>query len=298
MQRLGLCVITLPILAAGGHLVLHKAFDPLEQLRAIERYRVSVGFAVPAMLLFMSQHEAFAAADLSSLRLIAVGGAPMPEPLLKLYAGRGIPVHQGYGMTETSTMIAFLDPARSLDKLGSCGNAPILTEFSIKDYAGAPIDAAHVKGEVCVRGANVMKGYWNRPDATAAVFDAEGWFHTGDVGYVDEEGYLFLCDRLKDMVISGGENVYPAEVESALFGHPAIAEIAVVGAPDERWGERVVAVAALKPGASLTLEELRDYGADRLARYKLPLELRLVDALPRNPTGKVLKNRLREMPGV
>ena len=290
----GLCVITLPILSAGGHLILQKAFDPLEQIRAIERHRVSVGFAVPAMLLFMSQHEAFETADLSSLRLIAVGGAPMPEPLLRLYNGRGIPVHQGYGMTETTTMIAFLSPDRSCDKLGSFGNPPILTEFSLKDYSGNPIIEPRVKGEVCVRGANVMKGYWNRPDATAAVFDAEGWFHTGDVGYVDEEGFLFLCDRLKDMVISGGENVYPAEVESVLFGHPAIAEIAVIGAPDPRWGERVVAVVALKPGASLSLEELRAWGGEQLARYKLPRELRLVEALPRNPTGKVLKNRLRE----
>ena len=246
------------------------------------------------MLLFMSQHEAFEQADLSSLRLIAVGGAPMPQPLLRLYNGRGIPVHQGYGMTETTTMISFLNPERSADKLGSCGNAPILTEFMLKDYSGNPIKEPRVKGEVCVRGANVMKGYWNRPDATDAVFDADGWFHSGDVGYVDEEGFLYFCDRLKDMIISGGENVYPAEVESVLFGHPAIAEIAVVGAPDERWGERVVAVVTLKPGASLTLTELQAYGGERLARYKLPRELRLVEALPRNPTGKVLKNRLRE----
>lgn len=290
----GLCVVTLPMMQAGGHVVLHRAFDPVEMMRAIERYRVTASFAVPAMLLFMSQHPDFAAADLSSLRSIACGGAPVPEPLLKLYGGRGIPVHQGYGMTETVAINTFLSPDKAVAKLGSCGTGPLLTEFAIKDPKGSRLTEPGARGEVCVRGPNVMKGYWNRPDANAAVFDAEGWFHTGDVGYTDEEGYLFLCDRLKDMVISGGENVYPAEVESVLSGHPAVAEIAVIGAPDEKWGERVVAVAALRPGASLTLEQLREFGQKSLARYKLPLELRLLDALPRNPTGKILKTRLRE----
>ena len=290
----GLCVVTLPVMQAGGHVVLHRAFDPVDMMQAIARYKVSVGFAVPAMLLFMSQHPDFAAADLSSLRSIAVGGAPVPEPLLKLYGDRGIPVHQGYGMTETVAINTFLRPDKAAAKLGSCGTGPLLTEFAIKDPQGNRLSLPGARGEVCVRGPNVMKGYWNRPDANAAVFDSEGWFHTGDVGYMDDEGYLFLCDRLKDMVISGGENIYPAELESVLSGHPAIAEIAVIGAPDEKWGERVVAVAALKPGASLTLEELRDFGQKSLARYKLPLELRLVEALPRNPTGKILKTALRQ----
>jgi fatty-acyl-CoA synthase len=139
-----------------------------------------------------------------------------------------------------------------------------------------------------------MKGYWNRPDATATAIDELGWFHSGDVGYLDEEGYLYICDRLKDMVISGGENVYPAEVESVLFEHPAIAEVAVIGLPDDTWGEAVTAVAALVPDTDLTLEELRGFAEAKLARYKLPLRLHLVDALPRNPAGKVLKFQLRE----
>jgi len=170
----------------------------------------------------------------------------------------------------------------------------MLTELRLVDFSGRPIRTAGERGEVCVRGGNVMLGYWNRPDATAAVFDGEGWFHTGDVGFLDAEGFLTLCDRMKDMVISGGENVYPAEVESCLYEHPAIAEVAVIGAPDDKWGERVVAVVALKPGAQLTLEALQAFGSAKLARYKLPRELRLVDELPRNPTGKVLKSRLRE----
>jgi fatty-acyl-CoA synthase len=139
-----------------------------------------------------------------------------------------------------------------------------------------------------------MKGYWNRPDATASAIDELGWFHSGDVGYLDEEGYLYICDRLKDMVISGGENVYPAEVESVLFEHPAVAEVAVIGLPDDTWGEAVTAVAALVPDTDLTLEELRGFAEAKLARYKLPLRLHLVDALPRNPAGKVLKFQLRE----
>ena len=153
------------------------------------------------------------------------------------------------------------------------------------------------RGEVCTRGPNVMKGYWNRPEATREVLDDDGWFRTGDVGYFDADGFLFICDRVKDMVITGGENVYPAEVESVLFEHPSIAEVAVVGLPDEKWGETVVAVAALKPGRTLTLEELQAFATERLARYKVPRRLQLVEALPRNPTGKVLKYQLREKLG-
>ena len=139
-----------------------------------------------------------------------------------------------------------------------------------------------------------MKGYWNRPEATAEAIDAEGWFHSGDIGYLDEDGFLFICDRLKDMVISGGENVYPAEVEGALYRHEAIAEVAVIGMPDDKWGEAVTAVVALHSGKELTLEELREFAEPLLARYKLPLRLHIVDALPRNPAGKVLKFVLKE----
>ncbi len=145
-----------------------------------------------------------------------------------------------------------------------------------------------------MRGPNVMKGYWNRPEATAAAIDPEGWFHTGDVGYLDAEGFLFVADRIKDMVITGGENVYPAEVESVLYTHPAVAEVAVIGLPDERWGEAVTAVAVLKPDAALSLEQLREFAGESLARYKLPSRLELVDVLPRNPAGKVLKFDLRD----
>jgi fatty-acyl-CoA synthase len=289
----GLCSVSLPTLLAGGHLVLQRSFDAEAVMRAIREHRITVSFAVPSMLLMISQHPRFAEADLSSLRVWTVGGAPMPPALLRLYGERGIPVHQGYGMTETTSTVTFLNPIRAQDKRGSCGTRAPLNEVRIVGFDGVPVTRPNTRGELRVRGANVMRGYWNRPDATHAAFDADGWLRTGDVAYADEEGFLTLCDRIKDMLISGGENVYPAEVEGVLHEHPAIAEVAVIGAPDEKWGERVVAVVSLKPGETLTLESLQAFAELRLARYKLPRELRLVAALPRNPTGKILKAQLR-----
>lgn len=291
----GLLCGSMATLLAGGHLVLQRGFDVVAVIRTIEAYCVTIAFAVPSMLLFISQHPDFEGANLGSLRLLAVGGAPMPEPLLRLYNERGIPVHQGYGMTETAAMITFLSPDCAVEKLGSSGTPPLLTEIRLIDELGNTVTQAGRTGEICVRGANVMKGYWNQPEANKTCFSRDGWFRSGDIGYRDAEGFLYVCDRVKDMVISGGENIYPAEVESVLYEHPDIAEVAVIGAPDERWGERVVAVVALKPGTSITLESLRAFAEIRLARYKLPRELRLVDALPRNSTGKVQKANLREL---
>ena len=194
--------------------------------------------------------------------------------------------------------MTFLTTEFGLAKLGSAGKPPLFTEVRIVDADGEVLTEPVAKGEVCASGPNVMKGYWNKPEATAAAIDAEGWFHTGDVGYLDDDGFLYIADRVKDMVITGGENVYPAEVESVLYDHPAVAEVAVIGLPDERWGEVVVAVAALKPGASLDAR-----GAARLRRTSAwpatscPTRLELVDALPRNPAGKVLKFQLREQFG-
>jgi fatty-acyl-CoA synthase len=289
----GLCVITLPTLMAGGHVVLQEQFRPDEFLAAIEEHRITSIFCVPAMMLFASQNAGFASADLSSVRIIVAGGAPVPEPLLRLYGERGVPVSQCWGLTEVATGATFLSTELALEKLGSCGVAGMLNEVRLIDFDGNPLDEVGVPGELCVRGDTVSPGYWNLPEATAQAIGADGWFRTGDVAYQDEDGYFFICDRLKDMIISGGENVYPAEVESVLYDHGAIAEVAVIGAPDERWGERVVAVVALKPDAGLELGELREFASTRLARYKLPLELRVVSALPRNTTGKVLKETLR-----
>jgi fatty-acyl-CoA synthase len=290
----GLNVLTLSSLLKGVHIVLHPTFDPARVIADVARYKVNLMFAVPAMLLFISQHPNFEKADMSTVRSISVGGAPCPEALLRLFNERGIAVNQGYGLTETAAMASFLTPEWCWEKMGSVGKPPILTRMRLIDADGKVITEPHVRGEVCVRGMNVTLGYWNRPDATREAIDDEGWFRTGDIGYVDESGFYTICDRVKDMVISGGENVYPAEVESVLYEHPAIAEVAVVGQPDEKWGETVVAVVALKPGARLDLEELQAFAGNRLARYKVPRQLRIVSALPRNPTGKVLKYRLRE----
>lgn len=289
----GLNVLTLATLQMGNPLVLMRNFEPGAVLENIERYRVTHMFGAPAMYLFMAQHPSFETADLSSVEMFIVGAAPCPESLITLYGARGVQFCQGYGLTETAPFASFLGPDKSLSKLGSAGLPPVHTELQIVDADNRPLPPQE-RGEVCIRGPNIMKGYWNRPEATDAAIDSEGWFHSGDIGYLDDEGYLFICDRVKDMVISGGENVYPAEVESVLFEHPAISEVAVIGLPDDKWGEAVTAVAALNANHSLTLEELRAFADEKLARYKLPLRLHLVDALPRNPAGKVLKFQLRE----
>ena len=289
----GLNVMTISAFQMGSPLVLLRHFDPEAVLDAIEEHSVTHMFGAPAMFLFMAQHPTFAARDLSSIEILIVGAAPCPESLISLYGQRGISFCQGYGLTETSPFASFLGPQKCLEKLGSAGLPPVHTELRIVDNDNVAVGPDE-RGEICIKGPNIMKGYWNRPEATANAIDEMGWFHSGDVGYIDEEGYLYICDRLKDMVITGGENVYPAEVESVLFEHPAITEVAVIGLPDEKWGEAVTAVAAVTGGSDLTLEGLRDFAVAKLARYKLPSRLHIVEALPRNPAGKVLKFELRE----
>jgi fatty-acyl-CoA synthase len=289
----GLNVTTLVTMQRGGEVVLHRNFDPGAALEAIEEHGISTMFGVPAMYLFMSQHPKFESTDFTSVSLFVVGGAPVPEPLLNTYNAKGIPFAQGYGLTETAPFVAILEPQFASEKLGSAGKSPLYSDLAILDVAGDPCSAG-VRGEVCAHGPNVMAGYWNQPGATADAIDPKGWFHSGDVGYMDEDGFVYVVDRMKDMIISGGENVYPAEVESVLYEHPKVSEVAIIGVPDERWGEGVAAVVALKAGQQLTLDELRDFGAAKLAKYKLPIRLVTIDVLPRNPAGKVLKFKLRE----
>ena len=289
----GLNVLTLHNFTMGGKLILVRNFDPGLVLELLARYQVTHMFGAPAMFLFMSQHPNFASTDLSHVQSFIVGAAPPPESLLLCYEQRGIQFCQGYGLTETSPFGTFLTPEWAMSKLGSAGQAAIYSDVKIVDADNQDVPLGE-KGEICLIGPNVMKGYWNRPDATAQAIDQQGWFHTGDIGYFDQDRFLFICDRLKDMIISGGENVYPAEVESALYKHQAIAEVAVIGLPDEKWGEAVTAIVALQPEQSLTLEELRQFAEPLLARYKLPLRLHIVEALPRNPAGKVLKFKIKE----
>lgn len=289
----GLNVTTLLTLQRGGTVHMMRSFDPKGVLDAIETRRITSMFGVPAMFLFMSQVPGFAERDLSSLRLIICGGAPVPEPLIELYGSRGIPFIQGYGLTETSPFCTLL-PARDLKrKVGSAGVPPMFTEVRVVDEHNRPASAGE-RGEIVARGPNVMKGYWNRPEATGEAIDAEGWFHTGDIGVCDEEGYFFILDRKKDMVITGGENVYPAEVEAVLHQLPGVADVGVVGLADDRWGERVVAVVVRAPGAALTAADVIAFAEGKLARFKIPKQVEFVDALPRNPQGKTLKRVLRE----
>lgn len=289
----GLNVTTLLSLSKGIEVVLLRSFDPGEVLALIETHKVGSMFGAPTMFLMMAQHENFATADLSSIDTLLCGGAPVPVPLIKTYGDRGVSFCQGYGLTETAPFASLLSSSLAMVKVGSAGKAPMYTDVRIVDENNNPL-AAGGHGEVCIKGPNVMKGYWNRPEATAEAIDELGWFHSGDVGYLDDEGFLFLCDRVKDMVITGAENVYPAEVESILYGHPAIVEVAVIGLPDEKWGEAVTAIVVLEQGASLDLEELRVFAGESLARYKLPSQFHLIDVLPRNPAGKVQKFKLKE----
>jgi len=294
----GLNMICLPTLLKGGRVVLESGFDAGRVLGLVERRRVTLMFAVPAMYDAIARHPAWPDADLSSLRTLMCGGAPVPDGTIGTYLARGLAFVQGYGMTEASPGVLLLDRSQVRAKAGSAGVPHFFTDVRVvrPDRTEAPPGD---KGEVVVSGPNVMLGYWGRPDATAEAFgeatDGERWFRSGDVAVTDEDGYVFVVDRVKDMFISGGENIYPAEVESALSGHPAVLECGVIGVPDEKWGEVGLAVVVLRPGATAGAEDLRAFLAGRIAKYKIPRSYRFADALPRNAVGKLLKNRLRDI---
>jgi long-chain acyl-CoA synthetase len=284
-------------LFAGATCHVLREFAPAQILETIERERLQVLLLVPAMILFLLQAPQIRETDLASLRLIVYGAAPMPVELLKqAMAVFPCGFQQVYGLTETTGAITLLPPEdhdpNDPRKLLSCGYAQTGVELRIVGDDGKALPAGQV-GEIAVRSAQVMRGYWKLPEATARAIQGD-WLLTGDAGYLDERGYLYIYDRVKDMIVSGGENIYPAEVESALFGHPAVADVAVIGVPDERWGEAVKAVVVKKPGAEVTTAELLGWARERIAGYKLPKSVDFVEALPRNPTGKILKRELRK----
>ena len=290
----GLNCYTNPVLHAGGTVLIMRAFDPGTALQLISDASLGINqfFGVPSIYQFMAQHPAFATADFSRLVIGGVGGAPMPVPLLKTWEARGVALQQGYGMTETSPAVLTLDREDAVRKAGSSGKPVLHTEVRIvtPDGRDAAVDEL---GELWVKGPNITPGYWNRPDANASSF-TDGWLHTGDAARIDEEGFYYIVDRWKDMYISGGENVYPAEVENVLHQLTAIAEAAVIGMPSEQWGETGMAIIAVKPGHSLTESEIHAHCAANLARFKRPHVIRFVDALPRNATGKIHKPTLRK----
>jgi fatty-acyl-CoA synthase len=239
----------------------------------------------------MMQHPDFADTDLSRLRIAGVGGAPCALTIMETWMERGVLLSQGFGMTETSPACIFLDPGDALRKIGSTGKALMHTELRIVNDDGDDCGPGEV-GELWVAGPHITPGYWNKPEATASAFDGR-WLKTGDAARRDDEGFVYIVDRWKDMYISGGENVYPAEVENVLYQLPEVAEAAVIGVPNDRWGEVGLAVIALKPGAELDRTRVQEHCVHRLAKFKVPNDVAIVEALPRNATGKVLKRELR-----
>lgn len=283
-----------PLLAwwRGATVVLEPSFEAGRALRLIEEQRVTTMMGVPATYMFLAQEPTFAEADLTSLRLAVVGGAPMPESLLETWHERGVQIVQGYGLTEAAPNVLCLPPEDARRKLGFAGMPYPHVDVALRDpETGALLDGPAV-GELVVRGPNVFAGYWRNPDATASAF-ADGWLLTGDVAERDAEGFYRIVGRIKDMVISGGENVYPAEIEDVLHDHPAVLEAAVVGVPDEQWGEACAAFVAPREGMTTTADELREHCRQRLARFKVPKSFAVVEALPRSSMGKVLKDELR-----
>ena len=282
-----------PVLHAGGTILIMRTFDPGLALDCISDPALGIThfFAVPAPYQFMMQHPKFHDADLTRLQVAGVGGAPCALSILEGWTARGVPLVQGWGMTETSPAGTMLDAADAIRKLGSAGKAMMHTAIRIADDTGRDVPNGSI-GELLIKGPNITPGYWNKPEATASAF-TDGWLHTGDAARMDEEGFVYIVDRWKDMYISGGENVYPAEVENVLFQLPEVADAAIIGVPNERWGEVGMAIIVRKPNHVLDEGDVIRHCLGKLAKFKVPQSVVFVEALPRNATGKVLKRELR-----
>ncbi len=280
----------------GMTTVLLKQFDPAVMWDLVDAENITGFFAVPAMLAFMYQHPKRATAARPALRWVICGAAPVPVTLIEAYLTMGVEILQVYGLTETHGGICLMSPEHARAKIGSTGMPYFGIDVRVVDKAGNPVPPG-IPGEVVTRGPHLISGYWNRPEATQETI-REGWFHTGDIAEVDAEGFIYIKDRSKDMVISGGENVYPAEVEDVLSGHQGVREVGVIGQPSARWGESVCAVIVRGDGwkgdDDLLVQELRTLAQSRLARFKQPKSYVFINALPRNPSGKILKRMLRE----
>jgi long-chain acyl-CoA synthetase len=276
---------------SGATLTLLPRFDAGAALEMIGREKVTIFEGVPTMYSALLHSPARATADVSSLRLCVSGGAALPVEVLRQFEEAfGCPILEGYGLSETSPVASFNHPDRPR-KAGSIGTPIAGVEMRAVDDSGNDVPQGEV-GEIAIRGHNVMKGYWRKPDATAAAIP-DGWFRTGDLARIDEDGYFFIVDRKKELIIRGGYNVYPREIEEALHEHPAVAEVAVVGIPHDSLGEEVGAAVALKPGATATPDELKAFAKARVAAYKYPRYVWLVDQLPKGPTGKILRREVK-----
>jgi fatty-acyl-CoA synthase len=290
----GLLVYTVPQVIFGGATILLRQFEPAQVLNLIEREKATFFAGVPTMYQMLTQAPNWAEADLTSLRFCTSGGAPLPVPLVEKYtAEKGIRFKQGFGMTEFGPGIFALAPEDAIRKAGSIGRPNFYVEARIVGEDGQPLGPDQ-EGELVLKGPSYCSGYFNDPQASAAAVDAQGFFHTGDIARCDAEGYFYIIDRKKDMFISGGENVYPAEIEKALYAHPAVHMCAVIGLPDPKWSEVGKACVVLKPGTTVGEQELIDFVAARLARYKTPRSVTFLESLPISAAGKILKRELRE----
>jgi acyl-CoA synthetase (AMP-forming)/AMP-acid ligase II len=281
----------------GATGVVMREFDPTKVLDFFVTYGISKLFLVPAAMQIVLRQAEARGVDYSRLKNMLYGASPIPLDLMReAMEVFGCGFVQMYGMTETTGTIVALPPEdhdpEGTPKMRSAGKALPGIEIKIIDEAGQEVAFGEV-GEIATRSAMNMRGYWNLPEATAATLSADGWLRTGDAGYMDADGYVYIHDRVKDMIISGGENIYPAEVENALYSHPAVADVAVIGVPHEKWGEAVKAMVVLKPGVDATEEDLIGFARSRIAAYKCPKSVDFIAALPRNPSGKILRRELR-----
>jgi len=294
----GLNCFATPAFHFGGRNIIMRDFEPSVALEYMTNpeHGVTHLLGVPANFLFMSQDPAFDEATFPTIEICGVGGSPTPEPLIRTWAAKGLPLQQGFGMTETSPMVLALRPEDAATKIGAAGLPAMHTEVRLVDEDGNDIEGPGITGELLVRGPNVTPGYWNRPEATAEAI-TDGWLHTGDAARRDEDGYYYIIDRWKDMYISGGENVYPAEVESVIYQLPEIAEAAVIGVPDEKWVEVGRACVVVKEGAEVSEKAIISHCRANLAHYKVPRSVVFLEEIPRNATGKVLKRELRRLHG-
>lgn len=281
----------LTTLHRGGSVTIMSEFDPARIWEIYGEEKITVTLAVPAMLNFMLGTYDAGVHDMSNLRWIMSGAAPVPVSLIEKYSGMGIEIHQVYGLTETGGPSCLISPDEAIKRAGSTGKAFFHTDVKVVAPDGSKV-AAGEAGEVLVRAPHVMLGYWNRPEATAETI-IDGWLHTGDIAMIDADGFIYIQDRIKDMIISGGENVYPAEIENVLASHEGIKEVAVIGMPSAKWGESPLAI-VVKQDDTLTAEQVLAHCKGKLAPFKLPQAVKFIDLIPRNPTGKILKRILRE----
>ena len=281
----------------GAKGVIAREFDPTKVLDFFEQSGITKLFMVPAAMQFVVRQPRARQVDFSRLKYMLYGASPIPAALLKeCIEVFGCGFVQMYGMTETTGTIVALPPedhVEGLDRMRSAGKALPGVELAILDVNGNRLPPGEV-GEIATRSGSNMAGYWNLPDATARTLGADGWLRTGDAGYMDSDGYLYIHDRIKDMIISGGENIYPAEVESAICDHPDVAEVAVIGVPDEKWGEAVKAIVVMKQGKTATGTDIINFTRERIAGFKTPKSVEFIEALPRNPSGKILRRHLRD----